>query len=475
MTVENKKSETKFTKFSSTLSKNQVVFTVIVFLYLLPLFTNSSSDQTGTLRSLINMFTEFMIFGIFALSFDLQLGRTGLLNFGQAAFFGIGAYLTAWCLKLVLPSPIGDLLFLIPFPFTLIVAIIGGACVGLIMGSTTNRMKGTAFAFIALAIAMLILEFMELKENIPISGGESGIIITIPPLLTEWIFYMVVAGLVLLLFLLFLLMVFLDIKERSSISYFRIKKRLSALSYSENDKPALSKTIFGIIIVLLLFTLISIFAIPNIMNMYDLAKDNTFRIPNQYWIVLTITLIIYFSVKRMIDSPFGRVLAAIAQNEDRVKALGYNTFKYKVLSVTISGAIGAIAGSLMVTYNTTISTPTTFGIDQAIDAMLFTIMGGLGTLLGPFVGASLIKFSEIRMVEFLEIFNIEGQWWLVLLGLIYIIIILFFPYGIVGSIQTRSKSIKSNLFRYLRIKENDYWWLALISLLLLIFVLLEII
>ena len=184
------------------------------------------------------------------------------------------------------------------------------------------------------------------------------------------------------------------------------KPRKSALSYNEKEGISSQRKTIMWIFGFLLFILFFLLVLPNILDMFLKASDIWFKIPILYWLILTSVLAVYFFVKRLTISPFGRVLSAIAQNEDRVKALGYNTFYYKILSVTISGGIGALAGSLYTTSILVISTPSTFGIGQAIDAMLYTIMGGLGTLLGPFVGAVLIEFSELRMVEFLRAFSI---------------------------------------------------------------------
>ncbi|MHA2031559.1 MAG: branched-chain amino acid ABC transporter permease, partial [Candidatus Kariarchaeaceae archaeon] len=455
----NKQMQSNAKKISDLISANQVAFAVITILYILPLLTDSGSSA---LRGFITILSRFMIAGVFALSFDLQLGRTGLLNFGQALFFGVGAYVTAWCLAPILPSPLGEIFNLIPFPLTIIVSILAGMIFGLIMGATTNRMKGTAFAFIALAIAMLVLEFMELKENLLISGGESGLSITRPFLLTNWIVYILFAFFSVLLILFFVVLVVRDNKERNSFLFLNFKSRKSALTYTEKEGITPLRTTISWIVGIIVLIVFLLLVLPNILDMFLFAENITFKIPILYWFILSSAIAVYLFVKRLTVSPFGRVLSAIAQNEDRVKALGYNTFYYKILSVTISGGIGALAGSLYTVNYTVISTPETFGIGQAIDAMLYTILGGLGTLLGPFVGAVLIEFSELRMVEFLRAFSIDGQWWLVFLGIIYIFIILFFPYGIVGSLQLRSRSLKVRFREWFNIRETDYWWLTFI-------------
>ncbi|UCE14634.1 MAG: hypothetical protein JSV04_05490, partial [Candidatus Heimdallarchaeota archaeon] len=241
-----KKAAVIFNQVGESISKHQIVITITFFLYILPLFTKA---ETSALRTTLLLITEFLIFGIFALSFDLQLARTGLLNFGQAAFFGMGAYITAWHFDpSVLPAPVvqvqqdvflyvRDLIYavfylyitLVPYPLTLVSAVIFGIIIGLVMGSTTNRMKGTAFAFIALAIAMLLLEFMNMPENLSISGGETGLLTTTPSLLTNYVVYLIFVLITVIIVLLFFTLVFFDFKERKHFLIFEFSKRASAL------------------------------------------------------------------------------------------------------------------------------------------------------------------------------------------------------------------------------------------------------
>ncbi len=455
-------------RFSENISRNQLLITIVAFLYIIPLFTNSELSST---RATIDLITKFLIYGIFALSFDFQLGRSGLLNFGQAAFFGVGAYITMWHLKstvfshIVIPLveiPMSDVIGLVPFPVTIISAIFFGLLLGLIMGSTTNRMKGTAFAFIALAIAMLIFEFMEMPDNVPISGGESGLGIYVLPIMQNYVIYLLFVGITLILVLLAFIAIFFDLKKRDHVLLFNFKRKKLATDYSEHEIKNNTKIIGSLVISMSFFVIFLILFIPNVLDMYFFAKDIIFKIPIQYYIVLSLTVLVFIFVKRVVNSPFGRVLAAIAQNEERMEALGYDTFLYKIVAVGISGGLAALAGSLYTVVALHIDTPSTFGVLKTIDAMLYTITGGLGTLLGPFLGTLIVRFSELRLAALIEVFNIDGEWWLVILGIIFILIIMFFPHGIVGSIQIRANSIKTILRKRFGIRDSDYWWISLI-------------
>jgi ABC-type branched-subunit amino acid transport system permease subunit len=330
------------------------------------------------------------------------------------------------------------------------------------MGTTTNRMKGTAFAFIALAIAMLLFEFMEMPGNVPISGGESGLWIDVLPIMQDYLIYFIFVFITIILVVVAITSIFFDFRKRNHFLTLNFRRDGLATDFKEVEKTNNIKQNSLIIFCVLLFCFFLLLFIPNVLNMYQFAEDFKFKIPIQYYIVLTTTVGLYVFVKRVVDSPFGRVIAGIAQNEDRMEALGYNVFYYKIITVGISGALAAIAGSLYTSFKFAIDTPTTFGVLNTIDAMLFTIVGGLGTLLGPFLGTILVKFSEYRLKDLVEVFGLEGEWWLVILGVIFVFIVMFFPYGIVGSLQIRSNSIKTNLRKRFGIRDNDYWWISFI-------------
>lgn len=262
-----------------------------------------------------------------------------------------------------------------------------------------------------------------------------------------------------LLTLLFI-MIFIDFKERQHILLLDFSKNKLASEYKEKPEINKRKIILALATTLISAGILLLLIVPNILNMYFFARDFLFKIPIQYYFVLTITVFVYLFVQRVVNSPFGRALAAIAQNPDRMEALGYNVFYHKILAVCISGGLAGLAGSLFTITALRIDTIETFGISSTIDTMLYTITGGLGTLLGPFLGTIIVSFSEQRLVDFL------GEWWLFILGVFFILIILFFPYGIVGSIKIRAVSIKNNLRNRFGIRDSDYWWIALVLLIL---------
>ncbi|MFX1559879.1 MAG: branched-chain amino acid ABC transporter permease [Promethearchaeota archaeon] len=518
-----------FINIPSILSNNKILIAIIAFLYLLPLGTTTS---TSPIRSLLFFITQIMIFGLLAMSFDLQLGRAGLLNFGHVALFGVGAYFMAFTLNpSILPYPF-NLISVIPYPLTIVLAMLVGAGLGFIMGLTTSRMRGTSFAFIALAIAMFLYNFFE--ENSSISGGETGLRIVTPDIIRTAPFYLVFVSLSFVLIAAFLGMAILYLKKRREVMGMilftpiliaitgvlflfgtnvigpviviiaflgmiilymmeRFKAIRDPLQYSEKSarfgtaSPTNILTNYILPLYIIVLGLIG-FAVafgPNILQMIDVWIQQTdifyFTIPDQYYLVLTCVVVVYVFIRRAVESPFGRMVTAVAQNEERAEALGYNTFHCKVLVITLSGAIAGLAGALFSPFARVISPASALGVELTINAMLYTIIGGIATLLGPLLGSGIVIYSQQKLATFLqEGLNLPGQLWLIVLGGIYIFIVLFMPYGIVGTLRVKALSFKEKLLQIragrfeFGIKDIDYWVFALLGaiglILLLLFV-----
>ncbi|MHA2201486.1 MAG: branched-chain amino acid ABC transporter permease, partial [Candidatus Thorarchaeota archaeon] len=516
-------------RIPSILSKNRTVFAVIAFLYLIPLGTTASFSPV---RTMLRLITQIMIFGLLAMSFDLQLGRSSLLNFGHVALFGVGAYFMAYSLDAgVLPAPF-NLIATIPYPLTIVVAMLLGAFLGLIMGLTTSRMRGTAFAFIALAIAMFMFNFF--SENPAISGGETGLTIPTPDLIRTGPFYLLFVTIAFVVLAAFIGTVILYIKKRTeytglilitpvmvaftgvilifgtnilgpvlvSIAFLvmillhwieRNKSISDPLRYSEKltstgevkSTNVLTTYVlpFTIIIVVLIGLLLS-FA-TNIGDMVLLWIEDSstiyYTIPVQFYLVLTCLVIVYAFVRRLITSPFGRMITAVAQNEERAEALGYNSYRAKIVVLAISGAIASLAGALYTPFIRTITPDTVLGVEVTINAMLHTIIGGIATLLGPILGTGVVVYSEENLVDFIQYgLGLPGRLWLIGLGVMYIFIVLFMPLGIVGSIGRKVDALKVKL-RQIKvgriefgIKDSDYWIFGLLGAMAIILLLAEV-
>jgi len=154
---------------------------------------------------------------------------------------------------------------------------------------------------------------------------------------------------------------------------------------------------------------------------------DTGSLMSYYYLSLGILAGMLTLVTRLANSPFGRVLQAIRENEDRVAFIGYNVDRYKVVAFTISGGMAGLAGGLWVPFNSTATTSmlhwTTSG-----ELIVMTLLGGMGTLWGPIAGAFLVVFLEDTLSSI-------GNWE-IYLGIVYIVIVIFAPRGLSGLFQT---------------------------------------
>ena len=145
-----------------------------------------------------------------------------------------------------------------------------------------------------------------------------------------------------------------------------------------------------------------------------------------YYVILGGFLIGFLLIFRTINSPFGEVLKAIRENEQRAISLGYKTDQYKLLAYILSGTLAGLAGALKVFVAQNASL-TDVHWSMSGEIVLMTLVGGLGTIFGPVVGA----FVIIAMQQYLAGF---GQWVTVIQGVIFVICVLTFRRGVVGEI-----------------------------------------
>lgn len=161
-----------------------------------------------------------------------------------------------------------------------------------------------------------------------------------------------------------------------------------------------------------------------LFGIFDLA-DST----NLYFVVLSIFMLGFLLIHRVINSPFGEVLKSIRENEQRAISLGYKTDQYKLLAFILSGTLAGLAGSVKV-FVVQNASLTDVHWTMSGEVVLITLVGGLGTVFGPVVGAFII----IAMQSYLAGF---GQWVGVIQGAIFVICVLTFRRGIVGEIGYR--------------------------------------
>ncbi len=178
----------------------------------------------------------------------------------------------------------------------------------------------------------------------------------------------------------------------------------------------------------------------NLFGVLDLGNDLTL-----YYLVLLIAVAGFALIMRIVHSPFGQVLKAIKENEPRAISLGYNVDRYKLLAFVLSAALSGLAGS---TKTVVLGFATLTDVHWAMSGMvvLMTLVGGMGTLAGPIVGAVIIIALENRLgnmgsflasATHIDWFNQIGESVTMVIGFIFIVCVLAFRRGIVGEIVAR--------------------------------------
>jgi branched-chain amino acid transport system permease protein len=271
------------------------------------------------------------VFAIFALSLELLVGGTGLVCFGHAAFFGIGAYAT------VLLSPeyeAANLLWLLP------ACVAAAALYALAVGALSLRTKGVYFIMVTLAFAQMAYYVV---HDTPLGGGTDGIYL--------------------------------------------------------NAKPT----------------------IPGLVELKGGA------IYAFTWAALLVTFLLLAVVSR---SRFGRALAGIRVNEQRMRATGFATYPYKLAAFTLSGAIAGLAGFLFAVKDGYVN-PELLSWHLSGSVLIMIILGGIGHLRGALIGA----FAYVLLQEFFQseaIFGSFAKHWHLGLGLTIIASVALLPRGLVG-------------------------------------------
>ena len=271
-------------------------------------------------------------FAIFAASLNLLLGFAGLLSFGHAAFFGTGAYITAYVMKEWGLTP----------ELGLICGVLCSTVLGYVFGALAIRRQGIYFAMITLALAQVIYF---LATQVPFTNGEDGI----------------------------------------------------------QGVPR-----------------------GKLLGLIELSSST-----HMYYFALIVFILAFFMIKRIVSSPFGQVMKSIRENEPRAISLGYDVNRYKLIAFTLSAGLAGLGGGLKSLVLQLASLSDVFWHTSG-EAVLMTILGGIGTLWGPVAGAAVI----INLQNYLA--NLGG-WSTIATGAIFVICVLAFRRGIIGEIAYRLK------------------------------------
>ncbi len=173
-------------------------------------------------------------------------------------------------------------------------------------------------------------------------------------------------------------------------------------------------------------------AVPrrDLFGMIDMSRDE-----HLYYFVLGVFLFGFFVIYRTIHSPFGQVLKAVRENEQRAISLGYHANRYKLLAFVLSAALTGLAGSTKVLVFQ-LASLTDVAWQMSGEVVLMTLVGGMGTVFGPVVGAALIVTLENYLAGL-------GEWLLVIQGAIFVVAVSLFRQGLVGEIAATARRYTS--------------------------------
>jgi branched-chain amino acid transport system permease protein len=170
-----------------------------------------------------------------------------------------------------------------------------------------------------------------------------------------------------------------------------------------------------------------------------------------YYLIFFVCLALFWLMLRIVNSPFGRVLMAIRENEFRAEALGYRTVIYRTIASAQAAAIAAIAGGLMAILLRYNGPQSTLSFEIMVDILLMVVIGGMGTLYGPALGATVIVLAQYYLQPALQAASdataslpllpalFHPDRWLLWLGLLFILIVYFLPAGIIGTLRRRAR------------------------------------
>ena len=164
-----------------------------------------------------------------------------------------------------------------------------------------------------------------------------------------------------------------------------------------------------------------------------------------YYLILAASALLFIGLVRFVRSPVGRVLKGVRDNEQRATALGYKVFHYRVLSTVFGSVVSSLAGVLFAMWLSYVNPDTVLGTPLMLNILLMVIIGGLGTVYGGIVGAAFITITETWLPDLLkagvgllppvEILQRLAERWVLFFGLAYVLVVLFFPRGVIGTLR----------------------------------------
>jgi branched-chain amino acid transport system permease protein len=166
-----------------------------------------------------------------------------------------------------------------------------------------------------------------------------------------------------------------------------------------------------------------------------------------YYLVFLGSLGLFLLLLRIVNSPFGRVLQAIRENDFRAEAIGYRVVWYRTAATCLSAAMAALAGSLYAIWLRYVGPDTTLSFEIMLDVLLMVVIGGMGTMYGAVLGAVIFVLAQNYLQNLMRLaadatadlpllpLLLDPNRWLLWLGVLFILSVYFFPSGIVGRLR----------------------------------------
>ncbi len=170
-----------------------------------------------------------------------------------------------------------------------------------------------------------------------------------------------------------------------------------------------------------------------------------------FYLLVTVTVVLFLVMLRIVNSPFGRVLQAIRENAFRAEALGYQTVVYRTCSNVLSAGFATLAGALLALWLRYNGPDTSLSFEIMIDILLMVVIGGMGTLYGSVLGATLFIIVQNYLQDLMKLASdgmakvpllrdlLHPDRWLLWLGILFVLSVYRFPTGIVGKLRTRAR------------------------------------
>ena len=167
-----------------------------------------------------------------------------------------------------------------------------------------------------------------------------------------------------------------------------------------------------------------------------------------YYLLFAVTVVLFLSLLRIVNSPFGRVLQAIRENEFRAEAIGYRVVVYRTTSSILSALFACMAGAMLALWLRYNGPDTSLSFEIMMDVLLIVVIGGMGTMYGSIIGAVLFLIAQSYLQDLLRIGSeatsslpwlsalLSPDRWLLWLGVLFVLSVYYFPTGVVGKLRS---------------------------------------